>query len=383
MHARPEVPEGATRRPITVYMPLIHAALMVGMAASFARAGILMRVSGPTMRPAQSRERRMTSADAAATFGAHVSAYEDDDVLGDPPDVVLMGQVANEAPTFRLVNRLRRLHPVVLCAYSGRMQSSFDWRRYDGVVANDVASRAIARYHGVPALKFFPNFDVDAYPFRREPEQDRVVLRSFINDFEARFPLSAGFFAECRAVLTARFGDRVVVENISRQNRSAVRRLMARSTATLHIKDSEGYGYAVLEAMATGRPLILQNALARNMAYCEWSVPDRSRFGIDRPEDLVPLVERMFADRDWRGRIQQAAADDVRRLDFQAHAERLRGFFEALMLVARARWSPVRRSDAAIAAFAPSLDPQTLQSFEAVALDGQPAQSVDWLDWLD
>ena len=250
---------------------------------------------------------------ATASFGPNVEAYSGEDILARPPDVMVVGRRDYEQPMHELWRRLSATRPVVFCGYSGVFQAPYNFRRYHGIIATDVATRILARTHGVPALKFFPDFDFDAYPFVPEPPSDRVILRSYTNHFAKRFPFAHAFHAECVAVLRQRFGSRVRAENVQGVARQRAREMMTESTATLHIKNEEGFGWSVVESLATGRPVISQAGLSRSMAYREWLGPSADALLFDTPADLVPIVQRLLDDPAWRAGLQVEAAETIRR----------------------------------------------------------------------
>lgn len=364
--------------PLRIFMPVPHGRRALGVAGSLRRIGMTMVVSDETASLGPAGDARFSLERARSAFGENLEVFGGADALARPPDVMVVGRPDYEPAMFDLWRRLNKHHPVVLCAYSGVFQAAFAFRRYSGIIATDVATRILARSFGVPALKFFPDFAFDAYPYVPEPPSDRIILRSYTNHLAKRFPLAHAFHEECRALLKERFGDRVRVENVEGVQRQRVRELMAESTATLHIKDEEGFGWSIVESLSTGRPVISQAGLSRNMTYNEWVADDAKALTFDKPADLVRIVARLIDDRAWRSALQRDAAETIRRrYDPAAHAEALGEFLAALVVVERHRWrswgGPAPKT---VARYRPTVDRTELQDFERVVLGGRPASDI-------
>jgi hypothetical protein len=364
--------------PLRIFMPVAHGRRALGVAGSLRRIGMTMVVNDETASLGPTTDGRYSAERARDTLGPDVEVVGGEDILARPPDVMIVGRRDHEPAMYELWRRLNEIRPVVFCAYSGVYQAPYTFRRYHGIIATDVATRIVARTHGIPALKFFPDFAFDEYSYVPELPSGRVVLRSYTNHLAKRFPFAHRFHAVCAEALAARFGDRVTVENVQGVSRQRTRELMVESTATLHIKDQEGFGWSVVESLATGRPVISQAGLSRNMAYLEWTGEAARDLVFVTPDGLVRIVERLQDDLDWRARLQREAAETIRqRYDPAAHAEALGEFLTALVTVERHRW---RRwggaTSPAVRPYEPTLDPGVLQDYERVILEGRSAADI-------
>lgn len=361
--------------PLRIFMPVAHGRRALGVAGSLRRVGMTMVINDETATLGPTGDGRFSLERARAAFGENLEVYGREDALARPPDVMVVGRRDYEPAMFELWRRLNAIRPVVLCGYSGVFQAPYAFDRYHGILATDVATRILARTQGIPALKFFPDFAFDAYPYVQEPPTDRVILRSYTNHLAKRFPFAHAFHAECSAVLKEHFGDRVQVENVQGVPRQRTRELMRDSTATLHIKDQEGFGWSIVESLSTGRPVISQTGLSRNMAYLEWTADSARALEFDAPADLVAIVARLLEDQAWRSTLQRDAAETIRQsYDPAVHADALGEFLSALVTIERHRWrSWPGAAPKAVAPYRPTLDAAELQDFERTVLGGRRA----------
>ena len=213
-------------RPLSVFVPLVHALRAMGMARSLRRAGHLMYLNAPSSVGGFSCDAKITQADAQAAWGSNVRCYEGREIFDNPPDVMIVGAEGLEPEALNLWRLLSEHKPVVLCALSGCYQSRFDWTAYRGHICADPPSRALARYHDVPAIRYYELFEPSDYPYLPWQPSDTFVLPTFVVDFATRFPLSAEFHSACAEALRQRFGSRVRAEVIEGRSAAEVHEIL-------------------------------------------------------------------------------------------------------------------------------------------------------------
>ncbi len=341
-------------------MPLVHWRRAKGFAGSLAHFGGKLKVAGPTFAPVVGHHAPCTTAEAIAEIGQNASAYEGSEIFDDPPDFIFCGATDTETEIHALFARLNDIHPVALCAYSGNHYSRFDWSRYDGAICTDRATHAAARHNRVPSVLFRPAFSFDDFPYREQPPTDHLILRSYIQLFQTRFPVGFGLFQKAVARYAAPEWPDVLIENVEEQPLAVVAERMTESAATLHLKDREGFGWSILESMAVGRPVILQTGLVRQMAMEGWALGNRSALFFDDFDGLDRIVARLRSDRAYLRELQISSAATVRALYDpvqSASAGELAELLAALAALARRRWSRRGESRRAILADVAPLPP--------------------------
>lgn len=348
-----------------IFMPSVHPRRTKGVAESLRIVGGELILCGRTFAFPVGGNKAYDDAAAKREFGPNVSVYEGEEIFESPPDVMIVGAETAERDMAALHNRLRARHPIALCFYSGNFHSAFTWSLYDGGICTDRATEIVAKYHRVPIYRYRPMLQFDALPFRETIPSKTVYFRSFINKFEDRYPFAYKFMLQTQARYASR--PDIVIENVEGLPLAKAFDRMAATTATLHIKDQEGFGWSILESMAIGRPVILQRGLARNMALEDWSIEGETAYYFDTYDDLDRLIER-FKDLDFTAEAHRRAASGVRRIyDPVPSARGLLRFLSNISEYSSLRWVPgVGRQGflTNITRHKPKLDPLRSDAFE-------------------
>ncbi len=349
-------------------MPCVHGRRTSGVAAALRHTGNRMFLSGPSSKAKIKFEYRYDSVRAKSSFGENVFVYEEDQIFKNPPDVMIVTREDNEEGMFQLWRELSRKKPIVICSYSGVFQSRFSWNMYRGHICCDLPSRTLSKYYDVPSIKFQPMFDFARYPYVPFEPSGPFAFRSYVNGLSWRFPKATMFHGQCRAELERAFGDRILVENIEKVGPSEAQNLMCKSAATLHIKDEEGFGWSVLESLSTGRPLIVQAGLSKNMTFNDWLIPGVTGFSFEDPTQLVDIARWMIEEPERLVESQQRASEHLREIFAgERYAYELGNFLEDLWRVERSRWiagKPTPEEQRSARPYEASLDPEFKQDYE-------------------
>lgn len=357
------------KKSLVIYMPCVHPSRTSGLAKALRSTGHRLMLSDKSSKTKIFREVNYTPDEARGLYGDHVSSYVDDSFFKYLPDIIIAGRGDNEESTFALYEYTIKRKPVTLVAISGIFQEEYTWSRYDGVLCCDLPSRVLSRGHGVPAIRCAETDWLDDYPSRPMPENGILYLRSFINIFPQRFPLAYAFHNECRDLVQEKYQGKVVIENYENRSRLEVKELMAESAMIFHLKDSDGFGWSVLEGLFIGRPVVYQSGLARNMTYTKWMETDVSGFPIDRPADIIPLVDQFVDNPRLLHETHRRTAEIVRaKYDGPDLSEDMVRFLEDLHKISRMRWLPNRNSTPTRKpkGYSANLDPKFRQDFENV-----------------
>jgi hypothetical protein len=86
------------------------------------------------------------------------------------------------------------------------------------------------------------------------------------------------------------------------------------SFATQHIKNLEGYGIAIIESMACGKPVFLHRELSRNKSLLQWSIENTTALFFDTPEEYVAKLRALIDSKDYRHFLQNSTAKVIRNI---------------------------------------------------------------------
>jgi hypothetical protein len=322
-----------------IFMPVVQPRRTRGFAESLNTIGWQLFIAGKTFVPDVGRNLTYSTNEAELLFGPNVTAYEGNDIFDDPPDVVVNGREDCEDKLLRLSQQLSDIKVCVVCFYSGNFHSGFNWSAYAGGFCTDKASYLVSRVHRTPCIMFRPMFSFDSFPYRKQPATDSLVLRSYIQSFADRFTTAYEIYRRSAQALNERTGGRVTIENVEYRSLAEVNRLMIESSATLHIKDQEGFGWSVLESMAVGRPVILHRGLSKHMALEEWAVDSKTAVYFDTVDELGNIVDRFLADPTHLHALQEETAMTIRQIYRpEQSAKELGKFLENIVANARYAW---------------------------------------------
>ena len=104
------------------------------------------------------------------------------------------------------------------------------------------------------------------------------------------------------------------------------------SIATVHIKRLEGYGYSVIESLATGRPVFLSRLYSQNKSLKQWCLENETALFFDSEVDLKMKILYYMQSKELRHYMQEQSAKIVREIiDNQKEFEKLKNFIDNLI----------------------------------------------------
>ena len=365
---------------LKVFVPLVHAARAGGLARTLIRAGHTIWMNAPDSVALTAYDVAISEDHARSVWGTNVYCYTGTQILTDPPDVIIVGYEGLESSMFELHERLSKIKPIVICCLSGNYQSHFKWNAYCGSICSDEPSRALSRYNGVPTLRYYELFDPNSFPYKAWTPSSPLILPVLVKSIRQRFPFSAEFCDLCSQRMRDVFDDEVAIKIFDDAPLPDAWAAMEASPVVLAIKDQEGYGWAMLEALSMGRPIIFQAGLLRGMEFHKWTEPGVSGISFETPDDLVRIAADILEHPSaWQIRQQQTATILRERYDGEATADDLNAFLESLVWMEWLRWCPGRSVPGATSdPYRPSLDPSEVQEWERLtgAVLGKPVSGA-------
>ncbi len=297
-----------------IFMPSVHLQRTIGFALSLSKIGIDLYVAGPSFMHSIGIHTPYLKDQAMSVLGKNVKTYDHEEILLNFPDIVIVGREDAESDLFALVSLIRKTKPCCIMFYSGNFHSSFDFQRYTGGICTDEATQIVCRVQGVPTINFFPEFNFNLLPFVPTLNQPRIVLNSYIQSYRERYETAYGIYSECINIVKERFGSAVTIANFSGLDHSSVVTEMSKSSATLHIKDQEGFGWSVIESMSIGRPVLLHRGLSRHMSLENWSIEGQTAIYFSDGDQLLSIVTWMINNPEALRALQARTAKRIREI---------------------------------------------------------------------
>ncbi len=217
-----------------------------------------------------------------------------------------------------------RRRPVHLAYFCGNELPHYRWDLVRNLLSADELSWVRHAAQVPNAARYYPWIDYQRFCWHGPSSARKLV--TCIGDYENRYPddaATAHQLVDSMADLQYELIDAVAHDKIADRYRQAA--------ATLHIKPEEGYGYAVIESLACGRPVIAPRKYVHGRAMQHWCIDGESALLFDTLDGARQSLLRFFGDQDFRTALQSSAAATIRRvIDNDAQKAVLQRFLDRL-----------------------------------------------------
>ena len=247
-----------------------------------------------------------------------------DEFLDSPPDVLFVSCFEVEHNILDLFFTLNNTK-TKLAYYNGNDYTGYRWDYVKNYLHADESTHNVASRSCSHIVKYWPWVDYDAFVFS-EP-CFTPVLRTYINTYEKLFPNSYLIMESCRGYI-----KNVDIEVIDGRPKDETVKLMASSIGTMHIKELEGYGYAVLESMAAGRPVFLYRPYMAGRTLLNWSVEGDTCFTFGTLAEYAEKFQSYVSSKDQCASIQESCSKRIREIvNNEEQTNKLKQFLDNLI----------------------------------------------------
>ena len=294
-----------------VLMNEIHFVLTASFCRAFQELGVEVLLPGPDFAglPARVRVDRglhLLGQEYIQAQGIPNARVVGPEILDEEIDLLLItGHHVQRQMLQRVWPRLARWPGARLAFYSGNQLPHYRYDLARNLLSADAMTTAVHGPRTDNFLAYSPWIDYGQFP--DGGPGDAPILRTYIDRFAQRYPRD---FAMSRAIVQAVPG--LGVEDVAALDRAQVAARMRDSMATLHLKPEEGYGYAVIESLASGRPVVIPRTYLEGRTMAHWLEPGRSAMVFTDQADAAAQLRRFLADPDFRHGMQATSARLIR-----------------------------------------------------------------------
>ncbi len=348
----------AHSKKLRIFFPQMHPTLVQSMALALQRLGHTMVVPGESFDPnAPNHGPKITygtflkknplessfvsffseSPDYCRYFLENVEVIENDEFFNNPPDVLFVNCLEVEKSIFQLSNMLIKTRGVSpkIAHYSGNNDTRYNKKWVKNLIAVDAYTARRFDRKKTNIVFWIPWIDFDRMEF--EGVTDSLEINSYIAHYNAAFKKSALVFENIVRKCIVDF-PQVIIQSYPKPDGNGhvkhdqVFSLINESCATIHIKQSEGFGYTIVESLAKGRPVFLNRSFSLGSRLMNWCIEGRTAFFFDDYAEFHAKLERYLSDRAFRHQIQCDCAQTIRQLiDNEKQAKVLDHFLQNLM----------------------------------------------------
>jgi hypothetical protein len=332
---------GQQSKKLRIFFPIMHHTLVESMARTFQYLGHTLVLPGTTFSPDSPapglklrgsgfmEKNPLESAPFMALFSKNslepssfltknIEVIENDEILNNPPDVLVVnnnGALENDIYNIHqyiLRSGHSKKNNVKIVHYSGNNCTGFNKRCVKNLIVADACTAQFYDSNSIHMISWIPWIDFDTLQYNGF--SDQFLIGNYISHYYASaFKTSASVFENITTHLKTAFPQ---VEIISPHYgpRDEILSLIDQSCATVHIKESEGFGYTILESIAKGRPVFLKRSFSMGSRLMNWCIEGKTAFFFDEYQEFEEKLRKYLGDREYQHQVQSECAAATRRL---------------------------------------------------------------------
>lgn len=259
----------------------------------------------------------------------NVCALNKEEILDIKPEIIFITAYENQ---FEILNEiwphLKGKSKLVFYSGNDYWDGAYPWYQVKNYLCADNLAKNLCQKYGVNHLYYRPWVDYDYFTYSGVSNVNAVG--TYICNYQGNFPKEFEFYKQLTEKLAAKSGTNFILHEKS--SREEVKTGLDNSLASLHIKGLEGYGYAIIESMACGRPVFLHRQLAQNKSYLNWSLENETCFYFESLEEISAKLAALLACPEYRNFIQWSTANRIRQLiDNKEQTDKLAKFLNNLV----------------------------------------------------
>lgn len=240
---------------------------------------------------------------------SNASALDKQQILDEKPDVIFVTAYENQFEVLSEIWPKAKEWGAKLVFYSGNdyWDTAYPWDLIQNYLCADQLAYGLCQVHQVNYLKWCPWIDYDKFSFSGTSDERRIGC--YIANYHETFPADY----ETWLNIAEQHGD-VLYTLASDVSKADVLKMMQLSSATIHLKRLEGYGFAIIESLACGRPVFLYSPYTFSKSYLDWCLHGETAFYFNCIEEYMELCENFLTNQDMRHKIQNDCAKRIRQI---------------------------------------------------------------------
>lgn len=302
-------------RHLRIFFPNMHNGLFKSMAIALHKLGHTLVAPDDSFDvKSSSKGPKIHYFEKSVSYPAYpVEIINNKEIFNNPPDVVVLNCIEEEADILRLWKALRKSgKPVKLVHLSGNSDTKFSPKFVKNLIAIDAFTGERFQKTAPNIISWIPWIDFDSLPFNGP--SDELALNSFLAlQYSRGFPMGREMYQKildgCQKdfpFIQVRLPGYIASDRMYS--------MMENSLATLHVKEFEGFGYTIIESLAKGKPVFLKRSFSLGKRLMNWCIEGETAFFFDDYEEFKMKLQAYLADNTLRRQAQQNCAMTIRRM---------------------------------------------------------------------
>jgi hypothetical protein len=255
----------------------------------------------------------------------NVTCLNKEEILDLKPEIIFITAYENQ---FEILEELwpHLKDKSKIAMYSGNRYwpEAYPFDKVENYLSVDWLSYNLCMHHKKNFLYYRPWVDYDTFIFNGGNSSN--VVGSYISNFSEAFPADYEYSNYLKKALD--FLDIKLHRNIPHEE---VPIEMEYSMASLHVKSQEGYGYSIIESMASGRPVFLYSKYKEDKSYQQWAIENVTALYFSDAYELHCKAKAMLESEDYRHHLQHTCAEHIRKfINNEEQTNNLKQFLENL-----------------------------------------------------
>ena len=241
-------------------------------------------------------------------FASNSIFVNNEELLDLKPEVIFVSAFENQFEVLNVIWPEAKKWGAKLVFYSGNdyWETAYPWDIIENYMPADQLAANLCEKHRKHYFHYRPWIDYDMFSFKGVSDGNKVG--TYICDYKKNFPQDY----DCnKQILNIHPADYILCEDKTKKETADI---MYETISTLHIKRLEGYGFAIIESMARGRPVFFWEPLTKGKSYLQWLELGVTGFTFRDMGDYISQQNFLISDNDFRHQTQTECAKKIRQI---------------------------------------------------------------------
>jgi len=248
------------------------------------------------------------------------------EILDLKPEIIFITSFESQ---FEILNEIWPIlgNQSKLACYSGNdyWDGAYPFDIIKNYLVADYTGYLIAQKYKINHLYYKPWIDYNKCSFIETTDNPSIGV--YIHNYENNFPHDYQNF-----LFLKQSTPYVNYDLHDASTHSQVLEAQNKNSATLHLKRLEGYGIAIIESMARGRPVFLHREQSINKSLTQWSIENLTALYFSTYEEYNAKLKAFLESKDYRHYFQKNTASMIRQIiNNDIETEKLGNFLNSLV----------------------------------------------------
>lgn len=238
----------------------------------------------------------------------NVKVLNKQEILDLKPEVIFVTSFETQ---FEILNELwpHLKNESKLAFYSGNdyWEGAYPFYISPNYLCADYVGYILSNKYKLNYLYYKPWVDYDRCKF--EGPTDTNIVGIYISEYEKNFNKEYLYSKELEKLTPF-----IEYHYHTNSTQEELTKTLHSSIATQHIKSLEGYGMAIIESMACGKPVFLHRALAQNKSLMQWSIENVTALFFETNNEYVAKLKALTESKDYRHFLQNTTSNAIRQI---------------------------------------------------------------------